>query len=260
MSNPGVIELSNVSLSIGNFRVEDNIGEALHLHIGDFRIDITIKNLHELAGNCKEILNSLIAIEGFRCENIDSSFLIKIAGFLPDLESVSYDTMRLSEMLIDTKNLIGLPVFRKIEYSRVVKSLKGNPKEDDKHKQENFYLQSNRQRTMEVYESIKQNGYISSEKAIVFFNSQPIIRDGQHRAATMWYMYQDMELPVLRLKFIQNKYNLFPYPWILFLFKWDIRKIRKVVKLVIKAMLRVNHKICRKLFFLRYRKQLNLTE
>lgn len=260
MSNPGVIELSNINLFIGNFRIEDNLGESIHLHIGDYRIDITIENLHELANNCKLILDSFIAVEGFRCKNFDSTFLMEIAGFLPDLKSVSYNTIRLSEMLIDTNNLIGLPVFRKIKYSRVVKALKGNSKEDDIHKQENDYLQSNHQRTMEVYDSIKRSGYINSEKAIVFFNSQPIIRDGQHRAAIMWYMYQDRELPIIRLQFDKNKYSLFRYPWIPFLFRWNRKKIKKVIKHMLKMALRIHYKVCKKLFFLRHRKKLKFIE
>ena len=46
MSNPGVIQLASIALSDRRqFRVEDNIGEAIHLHYGDeFRVDETYQN------------------------------------------------------------------------------------------------------------------------------------------------------------------------------------------------------------------------
>ena len=47
MSNPGVIELFNFAYRYrsGNhsFRIEDNIGEAIHLHLDNIRLDLSVK-------------------------------------------------------------------------------------------------------------------------------------------------------------------------------------------------------------------------
>ena len=47
MSNPGVIELFGFEFrnNFGNhsFRVEDNIGEAIHFHFDNIRLDLTVK-------------------------------------------------------------------------------------------------------------------------------------------------------------------------------------------------------------------------
>ncbi len=45
MSNPAVITLANSTSRKGKFKrfvVEDNIGESVHLHIDNMRIDFTI--------------------------------------------------------------------------------------------------------------------------------------------------------------------------------------------------------------------------
>ena len=62
MSNPGVINLFSFfkrSGIIKRFQIEDNIGESIHIHVNNFRIDLTIKEFYRLVDslreNCKEL-------------------------------------------------------------------------------------------------------------------------------------------------------------------------------------------------------------
>ena len=81
MSNPGVIVLSKKKLDKKkSFIVEDNIGEAIHLHYDDIRIDMTVKNYIELCDNVKESIQQLIEIENFSVDYFDPVFLDMIAA------------------------------------------------------------------------------------------------------------------------------------------------------------------------------------
>ena len=74
MSNPGVIILDTKKKNIiqrifnrNSFRyvqIEDNIGEAIHIHFDDFRIELSIKEFFEIlnASSFFIFLNSLLII------------------------------------------------------------------------------------------------------------------------------------------------------------------------------------------------------
>ena len=54
MSNPGVINLFSIFKKTGiinRFQVEDNIGESIHIHINNFRIDLTIDEFYKLVNS-----------------------------------------------------------------------------------------------------------------------------------------------------------------------------------------------------------------
>ena len=68
MSNPGVIILDSCKKSIFQkilnrnsfryFQIEDNIGESIHLHFDDFRIELSISDFFEVCDAIKEALNN----------------------------------------------------------------------------------------------------------------------------------------------------------------------------------------------------------
>ena len=60
MSNPAVINLAETETDIGFFRIEDNIGESIHLHLGDFRYDLTIKEFLSLSDDLKNVIDGFI--------------------------------------------------------------------------------------------------------------------------------------------------------------------------------------------------------
>ena len=106
-----------------------------------------------------------------------------------------------------------------LPYSRVIKALNGDTRENDLRKERNYYGQSNQERTNEMLKSIKENGYPYNGKMLVFLKGNNIIHDGQHRAACMYYLYGDREIPILRLEFSNSRYGvpapLKDYFWVL---------------------------------------------
>ena len=232
MSNPGVLYLSSKRLKNGTeFRVEDNIGEAIHFHYGDeWRLDLTVDEYLNLMPQIDKCMEGLLGDTGFKMNYFDPIFLDMISSFLLDLESVSIEKVKLTSLLVKTRNFLGMPVMRPLGQSRVIKALKGKTKELENYKQENYKGQTNIDRVKRMKNKIRRSGYPFNEKYIVVFNNQNIIKDGQHRAACLLYEKGDMEVPVVRMKFRNNKHNASMHPWFHKLFIWDVQKLKRVIK------------------------------
>lgn len=212
MSNPGVIMLSECTTLKGeSFRVEDNIGESIHIHHGDFRLDFTIKEFIEFSEMIEESLSSLIDVEGFNLSELDPVFLDAIGEGVLDIESVTKDRIRLSDLEVYTGGLKGFGVGG-ISDSRMYKALVGEAGSYEKYQQSNHYGQTNQARLNGVLRETEKKGYPVNNRYIVLFNDQNIIRDGQHRASALYYLKGDIDIDVVRIKFRNNKFNISRYP------------------------------------------------
>ena len=79
MSNPAVIQLASLEEITGfpyRFEIEDNIGEAIHIHYKDIRLDMTIKEFNEFADSVRKIFASMVEHEKFHIEDFDAGNLI----------------------------------------------------------------------------------------------------------------------------------------------------------------------------------------
>lgn len=235
MSNPGVIQLASVSLSDKKqFRVEDNIGEAIHLHYSDeLRIDETYQGFLNLADGAGMILNDMIGQTGFDIRYFDKTFIADIADKLLDIEKIEFDNVELCNLRIQTLNRFKLPIIRSLKFSRVYKALKGDEKELQTYRQENQRGQSNLDRVNSMYELLKKENYPFDNKYIILFNDSNIIKDGQHRAACLLAIKGNTSIPVIRLWFTNKKYNASEHPWIAYLFVWNKKRIKGFLKKII---------------------------
>ena len=252
MSNPGVRYLAKRRLSNGvEFRVEDNIGEAIHLHYGsEIRLDLSIADFLELDKVCNASLNDLLAHTGFKTQYFDPVFLEMCADILIDLKEVAFDEVMLSELIISTYNVLGIPIMSNLKKSRVTKALNKDYKELDSYVQENMPGQTNRDRVERVWEYMRNCLYPDDSGYIVLFNEQNVIRDGQHRAASLLDIYGDQKIPVIRMKFRDNMYNASMHPFFDWLFRWNRNRIKGLIRKTQQKSLRLVHKvkkICKKL-------------
>jgi len=228
MSNPGVIEVINDEMSIGQLKIEDNIGEAIHIHIADFRIDLTIAELHHMSQQLKSAVNEFVDVEGFDCDKFDSVFLNQISDFLVDLEKIEIKDVKLSSLYTDMPKRFGGIEYRPIRKSRVSKALKGNSDEDISVKQTNAIGVTNSERTRLIYESIKEKGYPSGGKYAVIFGDSNYVRDGQHRLSALYILNgEDIEIPVIMMKFKNNSHAMSKHPRIDYFLRWDMKRIKK---------------------------------
>lgn len=240
MSNPAVITLAEVHTRLGVFSVEDNLGESIHLHIGEIRCDLTIEELENLAFAIEISLERFIKADGFKVKDYSKEFLLQLAEreLLPYIESIDEDTIRLSDLKVDVMTPWGGERIESLTQSRVLKALMGDTKENDLRKERNYFNQTNQSRVEDMLNSIKVNGYPYNNQKIVLFSGNNKIYDGQHRAACMYYLWGDKEIQIKRIGFSTNSYekkkNLMRTPYL---------KIKHGLKRAIKYLFTYKNKI-----------------
>lgn len=200
MSNPAVIKLQSGHIGRSKVWLDDNFGEAIHIHIDDYRVDLTVEEFRQLYIDTCTTVTSLVNVEGFDASQMDPVFVsLMLWPILPRLESVFIDNIRLESLLAPYHSKI----FSLAE-SVGVKALQGKAKGEDPRKS-NHIGQTEMERMESILDSVKQNGYPYNNNYIVLYGDDNIIRDGQHRASCLYYLYGNIEIPVMRLHFKDYK-------------------------------------------------------
>jgi hypothetical protein len=239
MSNLAVITLSNASSRKGKFKrfvVEDNIGESLHLHIDNMRVDFTINEFLEFSQMIRESLLELDFLDGYSVTNFDEHFLMECSSFLPKLTSIKIEDVELSKLTCivhsNYKGDLNLMKLSSISDIPAYQYLTGEKKAFFSYEQFNYFGVDNETRLLSLVESIKTNGYPFSEKYIILFNNQDIIRDGQHRAAALAHLHGlDYKVKIMRFNFDGDNHlmNIYKNNFKIGL-KWFVRKVYRKLK------------------------------
>ena len=197
MSNPGVIKLSKKTIHKSKVWLDDNLGESIHIHIDDFRADLTVEEFDKLCNDVGLSINALLDVEGFDCNKIDPVYLeFMLWKKLMKLRSVKLDKAKLGDMLAPGKEgIYPLPE------SRAVRALEGDTRENDVPRSSHHIGQTSQERLDQMYNSVKDNGYPVNDQYIILYGDDNIIRDGQHRAACLYKQHGNIEVPVMRLYF-----------------------------------------------------------
>ena len=243
MSNPAVIKLADAGSRKGKFKrfvLEDNIGESIHLHIDNMRVDFTIDEFLDFSKMVKESLKDLNFLQGYKLENFDEHFFKECSNFLPDLKSIKIEEIKLCELECivhsNYKSDLNLQRLLKVTEIPAYKYLQGDKKDFLSYGQFNYFGMDNEKRLIETLESIKKNGYPYEDKYLVLFNGQDIVRDGQHRAAILAHLYGlDATVKVMRFNFANDNHiikinqNNFKTS-----FLWFARKVYRKLKRYVK--------------------------
>lgn len=229
MSNPAVIQLASTYIGNTEVRIEDNWAEAIHLHIGMLRIDLTVDEFLEIADKMTCAANELIEAESFDVRDFDPVFLSFYNSIFLDLEKVTIESVKLGDIIILKNNK--LPYYTHLNKGRDFKALNGEFDELNAYKsQVNNIGESNLDRLNRMLNSIKENGYPYRNEYIILRNNQNVILDGQHRASCLLYLYgPDHEVPVMRFHFKNQKYNVTDWhPWRKALYRKGINFLRRI--------------------------------
>lgn len=205
MSNPGVWTLTQKSISANKFfKVEDNLGESIHFHYNDIRIDLTIKELLYLSEICDKTIYELVNAENFHLDDFDGNFLNQYSQCLIDLISVSEDYVDAKTFYFQSHNLIHLPVRRKLTPSRANQIL---------------------------LKSVDTSAVREKKSdSVVLFNNDNTILYGETIAANHLLQHPEHPIKVLRMHFEKEKHTVYRHPWIPFLFKWDKQRLIHTAK------------------------------
>lgn len=204
MSNPGVITLVEKQISHKrSFRVEDNLGESIHFHYNDIRIDLTVKELLYLAEQNDIAIYDLVKVDGFQMSEYYGDFLNRYSSCLLDLVTVDYEQRKLNELLVRDGNR-----------NRRLKSAKCFPVNPG-NKIHAAYVTPN-------------DGYKP-----VIFNSGNILAYGNiDELKRLYDENPNGSVLCIVWKFRDNKHSLSSHPIIEFLFKWDKNRIIDLLKTI----------------------------
>lgn len=202
MSNPAVIKLQSGSIGHSKFWMDDNFGEAIHIHIDDIRVDLSVNEFRQLYEDTCKTLSGLVDVENFDASKIDPIYLaVMLRPLLPDLIRVTYDKVKLGDLMAPFQSK-----FYKLSESVGVKALLGISDEGIGYRKSHHIGQTETMRMDSIMKSIKENGYPYNDNYIVLYGDDNYIRDGQHRASCLYVLYGgDMEIPVLRFHFKNYK-------------------------------------------------------
>ncbi len=199
MSNPAVTKLVRANIGKSGFWMDDNIGEAVHIHLSDFRLDLSISEFNTLVDELNETINCLVGIDGFDCNHIDpvffQSFFYK---YIPYLKSVGIDEVYVGDLVVSHGIGFGRCKYERLQESRAVKALNGNSSENDDNRQSHHIGQSSNDRLERMKKSIEQNGYGYNGNLIILYEDQMLVQDGQHRAACIYNSLGNVKIPVFR--------------------------------------------------------------
>lgn len=207
MSNPGVRIIIDKTIAGKSFRIEDNIGEAIHIHWGEIRIDLTITEFYKLAEEMLSLADKMLNPLGLDVYALDPIYFNEHGYDLCMLEQVRIDEVALEELLTEFYHDDGSVYLDSIRFSRISKAFEGDKRELLDRKQYNLAGQSNEERMWDIYNSIKKHGYPYKGKYIILHNEGYYIRDGCHRASCLYQLYGNITVPVMRLYLRDRSYD-----------------------------------------------------
>jgi len=231
MSNPGVIVLSEATVQKRvPVRIEDNIGECVHIHVGTFRVDLTINQFILLADNCNIMLDEFLKKFELSSDELSPKFLDDIASKLIDIQSIKKEPAILTDLLVESRNVLGMPKIVPLSEGSIVQAFNGKTKKYKKIRKLNE--QQVFKRLSYIRKLELEGEYGKTGELIVLFNDQNIIRDGQHRASYLYNAGKRDDVEVLRIQFIDSKHSISNPLFLAYTFNWPRNRIiKKVVKI-----------------------------
>lgn len=214
MSNPAVITLASLNgrnNTFKRFQIEDNIGESIHLHVDNIRIDLSVNEFLDFSDKVRKSLSELNLFHGYDINCFDSRFLHECGNLLYGLSKISIEDVSLSDLrfIVREKVYNDLVLYRVVSVDKTpaFRYLNGDKKDFVVYNQFNYFGINNKDRLLNLLNSIKINDYAHKEKYAILFNGQNIVRDGQHRAAVLAHLYGiDAHIKVMMFHFDGNRH------------------------------------------------------
>ena len=224
MSNPGVILLASkkyLGKNINRLDVEDNIGESIHIHINNIRIDLSIKEFLDFEKKISQSFFELAKFNGYNFDNYDLLFLFKLSSKIHLISSIYKEEKTIDDLkCIIYKYFYGFhfPFVTKITNTPHYKFLKNSSSDLLNYDQDSYYGVSNQDRILNLLKIIKKNKNFISENPIILFPGGGHIRDGLHRASILTYLGNKNSIECHIIKFIDNSDNVISL-YLSFIFK-----------------------------------------
>ena len=208
MSNFGVTYLLKVNKGHNRLSIEDNIGEELHIHFGSMRLMLRNSEFKDMAAHALEYISEVTDIPVEVLEKLDPIFLFDLCrkGELPHLKLQNVEYISVGELRCPVRNVFGFWKYKPIKKSHFLEVMKGRKKTTPfDGDQVNYLNNSSKKRCDEILELCKTNKDILEDSPL-YVTGNNEIRDGQHRAAALYYLYgHDFKAKIQRMETNRNE-------------------------------------------------------
>lgn len=204
MSNPAINILIDIFIANERLIIEDNLGEAIHIHYGNIRLSVSIKKFEEIVNTISKSAKTILDEVGLDFFSIDATaFLWGWTDSIMRIKKTDIKEVRLGDLL-STRTygaIFGLPgvqIPSPVSQSRIGKALNGDYKELERYTQQiNYKGTDNIGRLNIIRQSLMDNGYPYKNQYIIVDQNYRIF-DGDHRAGCLIKMYgENYKIPVI---------------------------------------------------------------
>lgn len=214
MSNPAINILIDIIIANERLIIEDNLGEAIHIHYGNIRLSVSISKFEEIEKTISESAEMILDEVGLDFFSIDpTAFLWGWTDFIMGITKTEIKTIKLGDLLSTRTygavfGLGGIQIPASVSQSRIVKALNGDYKELEQYTQINYKQIDNIRRLNLIRQSIIDNGY-PYKKQYIIVDQNYRIHDGDHRAGCLFKMYGgNYKIPVIVFNMGKEERNL----------------------------------------------------
>lgn len=203
MSNPSVFELSKVEIDNSIVCIEDNIGEAIHLHIGSFRIDVTINEFIEITNKLEKVLAFLLKERNIKISDYDPYFLLNFSKYWLDVLEVEEKDVSISDLKIRYINKDkNISEYRLIN-SPFYKYYLGEDVDLEKYENKVDILQTNKEKADIIYNNLLSPNPLLDDYSIIVDKDNYIL-DGEEKACSLLKVYGDKHFVKVKILVLED--------------------------------------------------------
>lgn len=202
MSNPAVCYLACTQINGVYFAIEDNLGEAVHIHYGDIRIDMTIREFMSLSDCIIDAARELFGLRGlkwdlFDCEAIKEEWAEKYAQISAvEKIDVDLDSLYMKESFVKKRSIKRIIPIKDSGY---IPYYKGISSDREYYDEPGIFEPSRGEKARKIENEILRSGYPYDEKRILI-DQDGYILDGLKRASCLYYQYGGRyRVPVVKI-------------------------------------------------------------
>lgn len=202
MSNPSVCYLSKTKINGMYFAVEDNLGEAIHIHYADIRIDMTIREFLNFADCVGKAAKELFALNNLNMDFIDDeSIKEEWMSEYRHITSMTRKRVTLSSLYMKESYIYQRSIKRIIPLgeSGYIPFYMGVSLDREYYEEPGIFEPSRGDKARQIETRIKEKGFPYDNKRILV-DQNGYILDGLKRASCLYYLYGgNYEIPVVQI-------------------------------------------------------------